>query len=356
MSIVAYTGWPGSGKTYTVVEHVILPALEKGRRICTNIELNIDDPRIAKFDVKDIQENPDAVNTVFQPGDVVVIDEAWRLWPSGLKASAIEETHKSLFAEHRHRVGEDGNSMEIVLVVQDLSMMAAFTRNLVDETFRSTKLSAIGLKKGYRIDIYQGGVTGQKPPKSQLIRQINGKYKESIYKLYKSHTQSMTGEAGKEQKLDTRGNVFNTWLIKGGVPLAVFMVIWGITKVYAAFQPEEEQEPKVEFAKMAPQNVVKRPETKVTKTPKKIIRDDGYSRTWRLLGVITWDKNGKQEGIATIKCNTGSRRIELDRCKEIITGEWVCEYEGLKVAKWTGYINDMTQVADEGVKNSTVSP
>ena len=37
MSIVGYSGLPGSGKSYGVVENVVIPALEAGRHIITNI-------------------------------------------------------------------------------------------------------------------------------------------------------------------------------------------------------------------------------------------------------------------------------------------------------------------------------
>jgi zona occludens toxin len=38
MPINAFGGGPGSGKTYGVMEHVILPAIAEGRFILTNIE------------------------------------------------------------------------------------------------------------------------------------------------------------------------------------------------------------------------------------------------------------------------------------------------------------------------------
>ena len=43
MSISAYTGLPGHGKSYGVVDNVIRPALEKKREIFTNIPMNSDE-------------------------------------------------------------------------------------------------------------------------------------------------------------------------------------------------------------------------------------------------------------------------------------------------------------------------
>lgn len=39
MSLNGYFGKPGSGKSYSVVEYVVLPALKKGRHVVTNIPL-----------------------------------------------------------------------------------------------------------------------------------------------------------------------------------------------------------------------------------------------------------------------------------------------------------------------------
>jgi len=36
MAIDAYTGMPGHGKSYGVVEHVIIPSLKQGRHVVTN--------------------------------------------------------------------------------------------------------------------------------------------------------------------------------------------------------------------------------------------------------------------------------------------------------------------------------
>jgi len=63
MSILAYTGLPGHGKSYGVVENVILPALRMKRVVYTNIPLNdelcINDfgMSVVPFDIQDIIKN-----------------------------------------------------------------------------------------------------------------------------------------------------------------------------------------------------------------------------------------------------------------------------------------------------------
>ena len=207
MSIVAYTGLPGSGKSCGVVENVILPALGAGRHIITNIPLKIgrltdDYPqgRITTFTNKQAEDDPEFFSLDGHPGGVIwVIDEAWRFWKSGMKSVNLPEVQKEFFTEHRHMVGEDGRTNEIVLVTQDLQQLCAFVRGLVEETYRAVKLTAIGQKNRYRVDVHQGAVTGQKPGKP--MRQLYGKYKPEIYQYYKSHTRNKTDfAAGMEER------------------------------------------------------------------------------------------------------------------------------------------------------------
>ncbi|MFU1923019.1 zonular occludens toxin domain-containing protein, partial [Klebsiella pneumoniae] len=42
MAIDAYVGKPGHGKSYGVVEHVIIPSLKQDRHVVTNIPLEVD--------------------------------------------------------------------------------------------------------------------------------------------------------------------------------------------------------------------------------------------------------------------------------------------------------------------------
>jgi len=228
MSIIAYTGLPGHGKSYGVVENVIAPALKAKRTVYSNIPMNTEEclSRFGMaptfFDIQDILENPNWWSEVFEPGSIIVIDELWRLWPSGLKATNVREQDKSFLAEHRHMVGENGQSTEVIFVTQDLSQIAAFSRSLVETTFRVTKLSKMGLNKRYRVDVYFGPVTGVSPPVSKREREIQGSFKKSIYSLYKSHTKSITGAAGDETRTDGRFNALGRMSIKLGV--AAFVV------------------------------------------------------------------------------------------------------------------------------------
>lgn len=223
MSITLYSGLPGSGKSFTVVKDVIIPAIKSGRTVYTNIPL-VDDLFVSEFgscpvhfDTQDVIDATGWFLDVLPSGAVIVLDEAWRLWPAGLKANAVNPAHKEFLAEHRHRVGEDGKSTEIVLVTQDANQLAAFVRQLIEKTYRAKKLDTVGQSNRFRLDIYEGAVGGANPPLSNRVREMFGSYDPQVYRFYKSATKSQTGDVGDESKTDARANV-----MKGGKIKAIF--------------------------------------------------------------------------------------------------------------------------------------
>lgn len=234
MAILAYVGLPGHGKSYGIVENVIIPALKQKRTVFSNIPMNDDvcldvfGMTVIPFHTDDIIKNPNWFTDVFIAGSIWICDELWRLWPSGLKATAVREGDKAFLAEHRHLVGENGYATEIYFVTQDLSQVAQFARSLVESTFRMVKRTNIGFDNRFRVDIYSGAVTGSKPPISKREREIHdGKFKKEIYRFYKSHTKSQTGEAGDESKTDKRGNSLGRLSIKLAFIFLIVCVVFG---------------------------------------------------------------------------------------------------------------------------------
>jgi zona occludens toxin (predicted ATPase) len=232
VSITAYVGLPRSGKSYTAVEQVIIPAMRLGRIVVTNLPLKWDLVRkdfpradVREFSIAAVEANPDSIFDMCPNGAVIVIDEVWRLWPAGKKVDKIPEAFKSFLAEHGHRVDAAGNAQSIVLVTQDLAQMAAFARQLVEQTFRTVKLTVLGLQKRYRTDVYQGNPTGQNPPEALRIRQIFGKYEPRVYQYYVSHTMSEAGQGGADERgIDGRGNILKRPLM---ILAPIFIVVVG---------------------------------------------------------------------------------------------------------------------------------
>ncbi|SUC17983.1 Zonula occludens toxin [Proteus mirabilis] len=147
MPITAYVGVPRSGKSYEVVKSVIVPAIASGRRVISNI-YGLNEEKIKEYCLKQYKklsldklgsiihvENSQCLdedflpsmenqNTFCQAGDLVVIDEVWRVWGSD---KDIPKNHRSFIAEHGHFVNKDTGVMsDLVVINQTVSDIPRF--------------------------------------------------------------------------------------------------------------------------------------------------------------------------------------------------------------------------------------
>lgn len=351
MAIDAYVGLPGHGKSYGVVEHVIIPSLKQGRHVVTNIPLNADallmdfggtiqQLPVDWFELKDLSEY--ATN-----GCVLVLDELWRRWPSGMLTNQASTEDKALLAEHRHRVDKENRSMRIVLVTQDLSQIANWVRVLVESTYRVSKKS----KKFYVVSIYNGAVTGVRPPKSALLRQATGRFKKEVYVYYSSATQSQTGNVGDESKADSRSSILKSW---GLWALIITSLIGGIVGVMgiksfftpktiesvepAPLQPQKQQAPAARASQSVYKNVVSKP------------TEPRLSTLWRVAGYVRAPSKrsataSQMLGVEHVELNervalvNGSRYryVEMSQCSFFEGGiDIYCDLDGERITPWSG--------------------
>ena len=240
MAIQFFCGRPGSGKSYGVIENVVLPALKADRRIYTNIPLLLDAVHAdfpASMDrvVQFVNEDVTGDFLMSLPGGaIIIIDECWRFWPSGLKVTDMDSQHKEFFAEHRHKAGDDKLTQEIVLVSQSPSQIAKYVRDLIDQTVLTTKADKVGLKNQYQVKIYSACIPSIDRPGEPNITGM-GTYKPEIYKYYKSHTKSETGLPGIEIKADKRGSIWGHWYIKYLAPVVIVASVWGAVFLFNFF-------------------------------------------------------------------------------------------------------------------------
>lgn len=276
MTISAYVGLPGHGKTYSVIEYVILPALKAGRTVYTNIPMNRDrcleltGNEVVPFLTQDIIDNPNWWTEVFKPGSIFVMDEVWAVWPSGMKMNSARQQDKIFINEHRHLVS-DGFSTEIILISQDLIDIATFVRNKIDTTFRVVKLTRIGSDNSFRLDVYEGYVTGQNPPSKQLSRQTFGHYKKSIFSLYTSQTKG-DGSFGDESRTDNRFNILKGLSFKI-IPIVIIVLIslsyCGLNKVKDFYtNPKSVKDTSDKSITVPPQNINSNIRPTINRKPK----------------------------------------------------------------------------------------
>lgn len=325
MTVTAYTGLPGSGKSYSVVEFVILPALRLGRVICTNLVLRLPiiqkefpqaDIRVIEDDL--VKADPDYLPRFVPPGAVLVIDEAQLLWPAGLRAKDVPEQVIEFFTKHRHRVDAKGRSSDIVLVTQNLSNVATFARSLVAGTFRSIALDELGSTKRFRVDVYKGPALGPNPPQKDRVRQIFGKYREAVWRYYVSHTER-DGDAGQvdESAIDRRNVVWRSpWLI-GCAVAALVLGVFGVFSVWRAFNPAT---PEREASSTA--SVVAIPGKPSSSSQRS-------SSRWR----ITGEMRGGRGDLVFLSDGQRAVTIRTDAyCDRDLSGYLVCQWEGGEVS------------------------
>ncbi|WP_278938465.1 zonular occludens toxin domain-containing protein [Pseudomonas helleri] len=335
MAIHGYVGKPGSGKSYGVVERVVIPSLKQGRHVVTNIPLMVDD-LLADFGgtveilPHDWWERPD-LNEFVRNGCVLILDELWRRWPSGQTVQKANINDKALLAEHRHMVDDKGNSMRIVLVTQDLSQLASWARTLIETTFVIKKFT----KKTYRVNSYFGVVTGDSPPKSKLIRQAAGKFNPDVFRYYRSATKSQTGDVGDESVADKTGSFLRSYTLWAFIVLFVVGLSFGVPAVTSFFKAPLTT--KVQQPKDKTPSTLKKPQSQTKLIKPQVI----YSSNWRLSGFVhpsqTDPNTVRDSSVAVLVSPYGrTRYIAFSGCRYFSDfKEAYCDIDGERITTWT---------------------
>lgn len=336
MAVNLYSGYPGSGKSYEVVSSVIVPALKAGRRVLTDIA-GINDAEIYAHLVEGgadraklgqlVVAPPDSVGrpgffpteekpeALVKPGDLVVVDEAWRYWSSGCKLS---EEHYSFFRYHRHFVDAKGVSCDLVLITQDAADIDRKVRAVVELHVRMTKLKAIGRPKNYRVEIFSGA---KARGKAQQI--IIRKYDAKVFALYSSYE----GKGGDERTIDGRQNMLRGGFFRVVLPAVVLLGVGGFWFVYRFLSPAKAA-PVASDAK-AVQQEKGAPAASVALSPAgasvPVVQTDSGEKVY-LTGVITREK---PFFVPTFLLEVHT--VDSIRSILIIGGEWRKDGEGYSV-------------------------
>jgi zona occludens toxin len=260
MAFSAYCGSTGEGKTYEVVENVIVKSVGAGRRVLTNVTgLNVEKIHqyLRKQGVDDgafgeivqlppiescagrfavIEESSEFVDgepvakldeaqSLIKGGDVVVLDEVWRIWKRGAK---IDPNDEKFWRMHRHILHPGTNvSTDIVLITQNWSDLNSTLRGLVHQRYVMKKHTSLGFKSKYSVNVFD---IGARTPHIVIQRT----YRPEIFALYKSH--SMGSGSGKEATVDDRGNLLKRLLVTT-LPLLIVAFGGGGYFIYKFFSP-----------------------------------------------------------------------------------------------------------------------
>ncbi|MDW2194020.1 zonular occludens toxin domain-containing protein, partial [Vibrio sp. 1641] len=222
----------------------IIPAIKEGRKVITNITLNVDwfvkifgedardlikivDGRLTDFGstsrpFSQIEDYSDEWRNEKGQGPLYIVDEAHMSLPSrGLPAAILE-----WFSIHRHY------GVDIILLTQNIRKVHRDIKDMIEVTYRCTKNTAMGSSNSYTKKV-QDGCNGE------VVNTSIRSYKSEYFPFYKSHSQSnkhvQEAQAKDIRPFWKRWPVIGTALLLGvGLPINI-MAWWP--------EPEKAPEP-----------------------------------------------------------------------------------------------------------------
>lgn len=321
-------GPPGGGKSYEAVVYHVLPTLESGRKVITNLPLNV--PEFAKLDARfpalielRTESKGQGVDAhVF--GDVADYGSDWRDPKTGQgPLYVIDECHKALprggtqrkveewFAEHRHE------GCDLLLITQSHGKISKAITDSVQVCYRVKKMTTFGRSDRY-IRKVQDGVRGE------VMSVTEREYESRYYRLYKSHTRSIASVFEADAK--DINPAFAKWMRAGYIVVAlpiVFMV--GRYLLADDADAKEPSQPAAARTKEHGEGVASAPAAGA----KPVIRD---SAVWRIEG--TWGEGGGV--VYLVASSAGVVRLAYPDCETDIYGQPTCMLNGERVTYFSG--------------------
>lgn len=256
-----YVGPPGSGKSYEAISSVVLPAFRQGRTIVTNIKgvrpdywrATIEPEKgkeLGSITVVDEDFFNDELNYPLmskkgevlgdghiQPGSLIVIDEAYLVFPTGpVHSDDAEREAKGgggvtrrmveFIRTHRHFVAADGVASDVVLISQDVMSLHARIRAVAEFVASIRNMRHLGLAKRYRVDVFNSW----KCTKSSMIGSSQRKYALDVFKLYKS----FEADGAAKVVMTDKSHRALKWYHLLFLAVAVALVIYAATRVSGA--------------------------------------------------------------------------------------------------------------------------
>lgn len=359
--IYGLVGLPGHGKSYTAVARFILAAIKENRPVFTNIPLKEEiykeypEARLFSVDI-DALAKADNCFDVLAPGAVIILDELWRIWPSGLKADAIPKNQMSFIKEHRHHIDELGREPDIVLVTQDLADIAASIRNMIEITLICCKMVDLGANDKFRVDYYRGFVKGLKGLKEAFIKSDYYKYDEKIFRFYKSHTKTDNAIESVDKSRLVSATIFSGLGFKfavGFLIVCIVTLIWGFARTKKGIDAMQNRSKAVNpnesvlqaLPAIPPGNKVVSPPA----PPAAVPAEKTLSERWRIAGFF---HIGGQRKMVLISDGSHSFRIDRDKHCKFDGAEYECIIRGELVTRYSGFvepimISGMSPVANQ---------
>lgn len=207
-------GRPRAGKSYESVIYHILPSAKEGRKVVTNIPVNLE--RVAAYYGQEAADNIEIVKTNFSeygmvrpfsvPEDFTKYD--WKNEQGQGVLFVIDEAHLSLGREAKTPVleylslhGHYGH--DIIIVTQSPKKLHRDLKDMIEVCWRCVKKSAFGDNEHYIKKTYHGVAARNE----DYIHEEEREYKKQYFGFYQSHTQSAKPVDEAKSK-DIAANIF----------------------------------------------------------------------------------------------------------------------------------------------------
>lgn len=329
-------GPPGGGKSYEATVYHVLASIEAGRKVITNLPLNVDE--FAKIvpaartliEVRDRRGKPGEPET-WAFGHLDDYGDSWRHPETNIGALyVIDEAHKPLprrlagdrsgvkldewYAEHRHE------GCDLLLLTQSYGKISKAICDQVQVCYRVKKKTVFGDSSGY-IRKVQDGVKGE------VISIAERTYEPRYFKLYKSHTRSEAAVIEADAR-DVRP-AFLRWKRAGYAVILVGAVglVWQIGTAWFGEDAKPGRaasgaaERKYEH-RQAPEAVpaVGKPSTDVVPAAQAVNLSKA-SREHRIVGAVTGTAGG---GYVVVYSKEREFRLPLVHCHRDEFDGWIC--------------------------------
>lgn len=187
-------GAPGGGKSYEAVAYHVLPALNSGRKVVTNLPLLLDqfppeqrglielrsqakaqvDGRLAGRPFSSLACYGDTwLHPDLDVGPLYVIDECHLALPRGSTPVEIREW----YSMHRHE------KADVLLISQSHGKVDKDICDMVQNVYKVRKASAFGFQNHYIRKVFDGF-------RGDCVNTGQRKYEKRYFKFYRSHTKS----------------------------------------------------------------------------------------------------------------------------------------------------------------------
>tara|TARA_Y100000588_G_scaffold392006_1_gene502443 strand:- start:320 stop:1465 length:1146 start_codon:yes stop_codon:yes gene_type:complete len=244
--IYGIVGRPGGGKSYEAVAFQVLPALKEGRKVITNLPLQIEHfVAVLGEEVRELISVVDGQLTQFgsmeRPfSQVAHYQDEWRNERGQGPLYVVDEAHMTLpnknlnteilewYSLHRHY------GVDIILVTQNLRKIHRDIKDMIEVTYYCAKNTALGSNNTYTRKVRSGA-------NGDVVNTSIRKYEQAYFPFYKSHTASNSSVT--EAMAADIVPIWKRWPVIGSVIFIVaglFIMVW-------AFSPQDETDSIEEF-------------------------------------------------------------------------------------------------------------